>query len=188
MCARPPKPLSMTEPFRGSCEKGSTYTASYVEQCSERQSNAPTPRALRPKAEQGRETREASPTLDVLWMTVGKGRERQGKHPGGFCRISPNSRLQGKAGNACEPVPGVPNPKVARSSRAGVILPITSGRIGYESDRCAFLVSETPGGTVSGTDWVVGHAPVAKIYTRRYLRRAKLGKVVLYTVFLHSEC
>ena len=30
----------------------------------------------------------------------------------------------------------------------------SSGRTGYESGRCAFFICETPGGTISGTDWV----------------------------------
>lgn len=48
----------------------------------------------------------------------------------------------------------LPNPKVARSSRAGVISLITSGRSGYESGRCVFFVRQSQGGTVSGTYWV----------------------------------
>jgi hypothetical protein len=38
---------------------------------------------------------------------------------------------------------------------------ITSGRAGYESGWCAFFISETPGGTVSGTVWVGIESPRA---------------------------
>ena len=56
----------------------------------------------------------------------------------------------------------IPNPKVARSSRAGVILLTPPGRAGYHSGRRAFFICEIPGGTVSGTDWIhcfTGRAP-----------------------------